>query len=271
MEYVTLGKGETCLLLHGGHSNCFEVFGTEEILAAKRSALIPSRPGYGKTPASVGKSASEAADALVALLDHLSLEKVSVLAISAGGPTALHLAARYPKRVDKLVLESAVTKRWLEPRDALYKRARRMFHPRSQHLTWGMLRIFVRLTPTLIYKQMIPSFSTLATAEVLSSLTAEDRAAFRNMLLHLSSSHGFMLDIEHDVPPKLLKDITAPTLIVHSKNDNSVPLEHAFHAESHIENATLFEAKTWGHLIWLGEESAAVKARVADFLREGRD
>ena len=147
IEYVTKGDGKTCLVLHGGHSNCFEIFGTEEILAAGMSALVPSRPGYGKTPASVGKSASEAAEAMVALLDQLSLDKVSVLAISAGGPTALHLAAQYPKRVEKLVLESAVTKRWLKPEDALYRTAKRMFRPHTQNLTWGTLKTFVQLTP----------------------------------------------------------------------------------------------------------------------------
>lgn len=115
IEYVLQGEGATCLLLHGGHSNCFEMFGTEEILAADMSALVPSRPGYGKTASSVGHSAGDAAEAMIALLDALSLDKVSILAISAGGPTGLHLTALYPERVNKLVLESAVTKRWLKP------------------------------------------------------------------------------------------------------------------------------------------------------------
>lgn len=106
IEYVVQGEGDPCLLLHGGHSNCREAFEVEEIRAAGMSALVPSRPGYGKTAASVGHSAAEAADAMVTLLDHLSIARVSLLAIPAGGPTALHLAARYPERVDKLVLES---------------------------------------------------------------------------------------------------------------------------------------------------------------------
>lgn len=135
IEYVTKGKGETCIILYGGHFNCYESFGIEEIRAANMSALIPSRPGYGKTAASVRGSAAEAAEAMVMLLDQLSIAKVSVLAISAGGPTALHLTARYPERVDRLVLESAVSMRWSKPEDGLYKTARRMFHPRVQRMT----------------------------------------------------------------------------------------------------------------------------------------
>ncbi len=268
IEYVVKGEGRTCLLLHGGHSNCFESFGTEEILAAGMSALVPSRPGYGRTPASVGASASEAAEALVALLDERSLDKVSVVAISAGGPTGLYLAANYPERVDKLVLESSVTTQWLKPNDALYKTARRMFHPRVQNVTWGTLRTFVQLTPRLIYKQMIPSFTKLATKDVSSSLTDKDKAAFKTMLMHLSSGQGFMLDIDQNVPTEVLEKITVPTLIVHSRNDNSVSFEHPLHAQKYIEDSELFEAQTWGHLIWLGEGSAAVKEKVANFLRE---
>ncbi len=268
IEYLLKGAGEkTCLLLHGGHSNCFEVFGIDAILDAGMSALIPSRPGYGKTPATVGKSASEAATAIVALLDTLSIASVSVIAISAGGPTGIYLAALYPERVDKLILESAVTKQWLTPADALYKTAKIMFHPRLQRLTWAMLKTFVGITPNLIYRQMIPSFSKLETATVLAGFTPQDRAAFNAMLRHLSSGTGFMLDLEHDVPASVLQQVYAPTLIVHSRNDNSVPFEHALHAQAMISHATLYEAQTWGHLVWLGEGSTSVLEKVADFLR----
>lgn len=268
IEYVTEGEGETCVILHGGHSNCYEGFGIEEIRAANMSALIPSRPGYGKTAAEVGENAAEAAEAMIMLLDQLSIAKVSVLAISAGGPTALHLAARYPERVEKLVLESAVSMRWLNPEAGLYKTARRMFHPRVQRMTWEMLRTFTHLAPSMIYRQMIPSFSKVNTADVLSTLSDDDKAAFSNMLLHLSSGHGFMLDIEHEIPTVTIESILTPTLIVHSRNDNSVAFEHALHARDHIEGAELFEAQTWGHLIWLGEGSAEAKARVTAFLLE---
>ncbi len=269
IEYLIKGAGEeTCLLLHGGHSSCHETFGVEAILDAGMSALIPSRPGYGKTPATVGQSADEAAGAMVALLDTLSIATVNVIAISAGGPTGLHLASRYPERVEKLILESAVTKRWLTPDDTLYKTARIMFHQRLQRVTWGMLKTFVGITPNLIYRQMIPSFTKLHTATVLSSFTVQDRAAFNNMLRHLSSGSGFMLDIEQNVPTSVLEKITAPTLIVHSKNDGSVAFEHPLHAQATIRDAELFEAQTWGHLIWLGEGSTEVKAKVANFLRK---
>lgn len=256
-----------CLLLHGGHSNCFEIFGTEEIRRAGMSALIPSQPGYGKTPAQIGKTAGDAAEALVSLLDALSVDKASVVAVSAGGPTGLYLAAGYPERISSLVLESAVSQRWLQPDDALYRTARRILNPTSQGLMWRMLRSLWRLSPNTVLKQMIPSFSVLPTDQVLQILGTEDRAAFGAMLERQASGSGFVLDIEHDVTEETLQKIDVPTLIVHSRKDNSVSFDHAEYAREKITHAKLFEANTWGHLIWLGPGSDEVKTRVSKFLQ----
>lgn len=254
------------MLLHGGHSNCHEQFGLEEIKKAGMTALVPSRSGYGKTPQHVGPSAASAAEAIIALLDELGIQTASVVAVSAGGPTGLYLASRYPERIDKLVLESAVTKRWLTPKDALYKTAKIIFNPRIQLITWGMMRLFVQITPNLIFRQMIPSLTKLKTNDVMASLSAQDKMAFKNMLLHSSSGTGFMLDLEHQIPADLLTEIRAPTLIVHSPNDKAVPFDHPEHAQNLIKQAELFEAETWGHLIWLGAGSTAVIDKVARFL-----
>lgn len=131
-----------------------------------------------------------------------------------------------------------------------------------------MLRTFTHLAPSMIYRQMIPSFSRVITADVLLTLSDDDKTAFSTMLPHLSSGHGFMLDIEHEVPTATIESIVTPTLIVHNSNDNAVAFEHALHARNQIKGAELFEAQTWGHLIWLGEGSAEAKARVTTFLFE---
>lgn len=271
LEYIwhnKTSKKPLCIVFHGGHSNCFESLGVEEIHAAGFSALIPSRPGYGRTSSNIGTTAIETADSIAEFLDALDISNVSVLAISAGGPSALNFVARHPERINKLVLESAVTKRWLNPDDDLYKAARRIFHPSTQHLTWFMLKTFVKLTPSLIFRKMIPSFSKLDANEALNSLSIKDKEAFKIMLLNLWSGSGFVLDIDHVIDTAVLQRIKSPTLIVHSRNDNSVSFEHAKHAQKNIEKAELFVAQTWGHLIWLGKGSCEVKTKIDEFLRD---
>jgi 3-oxoadipate enol-lactonase len=58
--------------------------------------------GYGQTPAPV-EMYDNAAD-VVEVLDHLGLERVSVVGASFGGRVGQELAARWPDRVDRLVL-----------------------------------------------------------------------------------------------------------------------------------------------------------------------
>ncbi len=267
IEYRWQGQGPVLLVMHGGHANCHETFGYAALLAAGFSILTPSRPGYGQTPVIVGQSAAAAAAAMIGLLDVLQIEQVAVLAISAGGPTGLHLAARHPARINKLVLESAVTQRWLTPNDPLYPMARRLFHPRTEKATWLLFRTLARFAPRLAARQMVGSFSTLPVSTIMQQLSPGEISAISQMIARQSSGQGFMLDLEHEVDPSVLPSIVAPTLIVHSRQDNSVSFAHALHAQAQIADAELFEAQTWGHLLWLGEGAPAVETKVINFLQ----
>ncbi len=51
------------------------------------------------------------------LLNQLRIQKVHVIAMSAGGPTGMMFASLYPERVRTLTLQSAVTMEWLKPKD----------------------------------------------------------------------------------------------------------------------------------------------------------
>src|SRR6266567_1642603 len=79
IEYRSVGQGPAVLVLNGGHTNCHSPLGHEAFFLAQGYQLIvPSRPGYGRTPSSTGKSAEAFADALVSLLDLLQLDQVIV-------------------------------------------------------------------------------------------------------------------------------------------------------------------------------------------------
>ena len=118
IEYSITGKvGTPILVMHGGHSNCYEEFGYEPLVKSGFMLITPSRAGYGKTSKEVGENLSKASDYYVKLLDYLNIDKVHLLAISAGGPSGLYFASRYPDRVKTLTLQSAVTKEWLTSED----------------------------------------------------------------------------------------------------------------------------------------------------------
>ena len=81
--------------------------GEDSLRASGSSLLVVSRPGYGRTR--VGAiGAREFAVVAGQLCDRLGIPTLeAVVAISAGGRTAVEMAAHDPRRVRRLILQSA--------------------------------------------------------------------------------------------------------------------------------------------------------------------
>ena len=112
IELAHWGDGPAVLALHGGMG------GYDQSLLLGRAVLgdapvhrvlALSRPGYLGTPQSSGTPPSAQADLYAALLDTLAIERAAVIAVSAGGPSALHFALRHPDRCAAVVLVSCCT------------------------------------------------------------------------------------------------------------------------------------------------------------------
>lgn len=266
MEYTLRGEGAVILNLHGGHSNCQETFGYQPLLAAGYSILTPSRPGYGRTDVEAGRTAAETAASLVKLLDNLKIDKVYLIGVSAGGPTAIYLAANYPERIKKLILESAASKAWLTKKDFDYKLGKIIFKPRFQQLTWFMLRKIANNFPNFFAKVFLPQFSTLSKKEVISQMESSDIKELVNMINRYASDNGFIYDLEHQTEKEILQEIEVPTLIMHSKYDNSVSFEHAEYAAQNIRRSEIYADDFWGHLIWIGSGREKRNKKLLEFL-----
>lgn len=269
VEFSVIGEGEPILVFHGGHSNCKEEFGYESLIENGYSIITPSRPGYGGTSKELGESLATACHYYYQLLNHLKISRVHVLAISAGGPTGIYFASKYPEMVQTLTLQSAVTKKWLTPQDMEYRIARVLFHPKIEEYTWKLLSIMNNLFPRFIFKQMLPSFSNLTYREAIGQIHWMDIEEIRLMNNRQRSGYGFFIDLEqiNKISSVNLQSISCPTLVVHSKYDGSVPFDHAKFAHEHIPYSTLYPTDSWGHLIWLGKTSNEVNEKVVKFLR----
>ncbi|MBU7592945.1 alpha/beta fold hydrolase [Metabacillus halosaccharovorans] len=268
MEYSIMGKGEPLLVFHGGHSNCYEEFGYKALIESGFSLITPSRPGYGETSKEIGTSLLTACHFYKRLLDHLNIEKVHVLAISAGGPSGIFFAATYPENVHTLILQSAVTKEWLTPKNIEYKVANVIFRPKTEKFTWKLISVMNNVFPRFIFKQMFPSFSTLTFRQAKDKLDMKDIDAIRKMNNRQRSGEGFLIDLVqiNEVTIDTLQAVKCPTFIMHSKNDGSVPLEHPNLAYENISLSKLHLLDTWGHLIWLGKSSEETDSSLINFL-----
>lgn len=249
IEYSRKGQGVPVVFIHGGHSNCNETLFQQGYDLQKYQLITPSRPGYGNTPINGHRQASDTARLIEAMIDQLNLGQVVVVGISAGGLTAIELANRLQEKVQKLVLISAVTKKWLSPSDELYTKGKKMFSPRMEGFSWFMFRLFFRMFPKKMTKVLFDELSTQSN----HTITADEVAEIKEMTFNQSSGEGFVLDLDHDIDPSIIKGIKCPTLILHSSNDKSVSQEMAEHANANMSHSELniFD-NSWGHLLWVG-------------------
>lgn len=265
IEYSIVGKGKPVLFLHGGHSNCKETLFHKGFDTNKFQLITPSRPGYGKTPLGDKFTPRKTADLVVELLNYLKIDKVVLYAISAGGLTSIELASRYPDRIDKLILASAVSKKWLDKNGQVYKTAKKLFNPKMEKIVWGLIRIFSKIFPKMIANNFYPQFSK----NKLHKLDNGDVNELLSTFKHFNSKSGFMIDIEQDIESEIITEIQCPTLIIHSKNDNSVSFEHAEHANKMINNSKLIGLDNeWGHLFWIGKDSNESIKMIIEFIEQ---
>jgi pimeloyl-ACP methyl ester carboxylesterase len=201
------------------------------------------------------------------LIDQLEIDQVIVYGISAGGLTAIALAATHPDKVSKLVLASAVSKKWLDKQDDIYKTAQKLFHPKVERFIWGMIRMVTYIFPGMIAQSFYPQFST----QPMGKLSRQSIHELIDALRKYRSKEGFLNDIDQQLDDDLITKIKSPTLIIHSTYDNSVALEHAEYAHHMILHSSLEVLQNeWGHLFWIGSDSPQSINKTIHFLEDNQ-
>ncbi len=265
IEYRVAGQGEAVLVLNGGHTHCRSPIGHEQFfLNQGYQLIIPSRPGYGKTPSSCGKTAEAFADSLIGLLDELNLERVIVVGISGGGPTTLQFAGRHPDRVRAVILQNAVTGGKF-PAFSIRVMSYVGFNRWVEGGIWAAFRAFAARAPLTALRVMMGSLSSLNPTQVVATMTPEQQQGALALLLASRSGSGFLHDLNHLCGD--LSRISAPTLVIASKYDGSVDASHAHYAADHIPHAELFMSPAESHLLWFSAYNAAIEDKMRTFLQ----
>ncbi|MFD2924392.1 alpha/beta fold hydrolase [Halobacillus naozhouensis] len=260
VEFSYEGTGPTILLLKGGHCSRDTDLSHRSLMYEGFSLLTISRPGYDLTDVSAGRTATDFAETIVDILDHLHIEKVSVIAISSAGPTGIALAASYPDRVEKLVMEAAVTAPW----EFGTKMRANLLFGRGEKATWGTIKLLLKVCPDMVMKKILASLTTEEADDLYSRLSLNDRRFIYNMLADSQSGHGFLLDIKHDLAD--MSKIQAPILGMYARKDKSVPYSQAILLKSNTQNCEIYDAPADSHLIWIGPEAPNVWAKRLEFL-----
>jgi 3-oxoadipate enol-lactonase len=109
LHYEMLGQGRPVVLIHGftnaGWSWMNQI---AALVFAGYSVVVPDLYGHGLSdPATTETTVDDLTRDVIALLDHLAIERASVCGLSLGGMIAQTLALEQPQRVDRLVVANS--------------------------------------------------------------------------------------------------------------------------------------------------------------------
>ena len=264
IEYLDGGQGPAVLLVHGagGGFDMGELM-AEVLLGEGFRWISPSRFGYLGSGVPDGAGPEAQARAFAWLLDELGLDQVAVVALSAGGPSALHFALLYPERASSLTLVSAgVTRVTDEAQGAADWKGR------------ALVRLYSRDFPYWAFTKVFESrFIGLlgADARVAEKLTAEQRDWVRRLVDSMRPvslrSAGVWIDHHQPLPGELIAAVRTPTLIVHAHDDGLQLFENARFAAATIPGARLLRFERGGHLVVI-TEGATIRREVRGHILE---
>jgi pimeloyl-ACP methyl ester carboxylesterase len=251
IEYGDAGEGQPVLVIHGAGGGYDQGLLAGEVLGDGFRVIAPSRFGYLNAPVPERHTVADQADAYVCLLDELKLDRVAVMAVSAGGTSALQFALRHPERVQALVMVSAISN--VRPvREA------------DESMQAVVLTDFMYwLAATYLPYDALAFFGLSKEAQAQLSAAELERAVHTlHMMMPLGRRQaGISYDSNErnlfdgaDFP---LENITAPTLVVHATDDTFVPVKHGEYTAAHIPGARLLTYDIGGHFVFARDAAAA--------------
>lgn len=283
VEFALAGTGPVILQVHGGAGGYDQSLTLSwNLHEAGFAVLTPSRPGYLRTPLTTGATPEQAADALAGLLDVLGIDKVAVMGTSGGGPTALQFALRHPERLWALVLQSAISQRFVEPRRSTSSLIGRVIFSRSGRWladfgAWGIY-LLSRYFPSIVVRSLLRASDDLDRRRARQRWSyvrrhREQMAAFQ----HLAASGMLLISVRRTglwndlhqfayLPVYPLNQIACPTLVMHGRADGNVPFAHAAAVVQSVPNAELCATEDCGHWIWAGPGAQQARETVMAFL-----
>lgn len=235
LHYEERGKGEPLLLLHGfGMCGPGDWGSHVDELAKTNRVILADLRGHGWSTNPSGKfTMRQSAEDIRALLDTLGIRKVRAMGISAGGMTLLHLATKYPERVEAMVVIGATT--------YFPEQARRV------------IRGEAAAPPPKEVVEMFNSCASRGDPQVRDLMS---------QFLGFKDSHEDM-----NLTPPYLGTIKARTLIVHGDRDEFFPVAIPAGMYAGIPKAQLWIVPGGTHEPTAGASQAAFLEAVGKFLK----
>lgn len=296
IEYRKKGSGPAVIVLHGAYGGYDESFLIADFLVSKGFTVIGvSRPGYLRTPLSVGQTPEQQADAMIALMDTLGLQKAAAMGFSAGSLTAFQMAARHPDRIWACMLTGVGALPDDFQPGGTYDQFRAIVGDddivpaldRVSMFIYDLAKTSILLTCYVILPDdVLTDMPALDLAKRILYVTQrnQQRVFLRDFMYTLTPyslrREGLYNDIKDDISidpwakwieDGVLQAVTVPTQIVQAVWDGSGNYDEAVNVIApNIPTATLVSVEGTGHFVWLGENTNAWEKQTLNFLKANR-
>jgi 2-hydroxymuconate-semialdehyde hydrolase len=253
-NFHDVGSGAPILLLHGSGpgvsawANWRLVIGA---LSDRFRLLAPDLAGFGYTtiPADYEFNRDNWLDQIVAFMDATNVQKAHVIGNSFGGSMALALAIAHPERVDRLVLMGSVGVPFeITPAlDAVWG-----YEPSVDNMRTIMTHF--AYDQSLLGDDLIDMRyqASLRTQDDFARMFPAPRQRWVEALSHSESD---------------LRAIAAPTLLVHGRDDQVIPLASSLAMQELIDDSQLHIYGRCGHWTQI-ERAGEFCSLVAQFLSD---
>jgi pimeloyl-ACP methyl ester carboxylesterase len=253
MAYDVVGSGPTVVLIHG-FPLCRRMWQpqVQALAAAGFRAVVPDLRGYGESQAGDRPGGMDLfADDLIALMDHLKIDRAVVGGMSMGGYVLLNLLARYPQRVVAACF--IVTRSDADDETGRGKRN----HLIGEIEAGNPGAVPTAFAPLLFAGQTVTERPQLV-EEVRGWMVATDPVG---LVLGLQAIRD-RVDSN-----QLLPTLTLPALVVGARDDKAIPPDKSTYLAEHIAGAELCMIDGGGHMVNL-EQVEAFNNGLIGFLQQ---
>jgi pimeloyl-ACP methyl ester carboxylesterase len=275
VEYAIAGDGPSVLVVHGAGGGFDQGMDfSKELVQSGFRVIAISRFGYLRSPLPIDASPAAQADAYACLLDALNIQRAAVIGFSAGAPSSMQFALKYPERTAALVLlvPAAYPANLEQTQDGAMPKgtptgAKFLFDTalKSDFILWAAFRI----APQAMFRAFLAT-----PPEVIERASAGERARTVQVLDHLLPFSQRLPGVVNDasimpyLPRYELERIDVPTLILGTADDLYATYDGARYSADHIPHARFIVYPSGGHLLvgHLKEASSEIVSFLEDTL-----
>ncbi len=258
--YTVSGSGPPLLLLHGLFDSRHTWDNLAPRLSQKFKVYALDLPGFGKNPlpSHWPESLSGTTEHLIAFLDNLDIERISLVGNSMGGSLSLALTQKHPERIHKIALLNPYG--LPEVPQAVFNARRKTVGTILPYLLRaGAIKLCIKgiFSRSFYDQSLLTSTRIKRVTEPFSSLK-QLKNLFR-FLRVISPEEIQEID-------RRLGEIRQAVLILWGTEDGWLKEAHWQHLANHLPSAEIRKIEACGHLPQIEKPETVAKALIPFFL-----